>query len=93
MGTLTRVHLLISGRVQGVGFRYFTQSRARDHELTGWVRNRPDGKVEAEVQGERSMVEDFVGELWEGPPLGRVRGVDRTDRPVVPGEEGFVVRY
>jgi acylphosphatase len=84
---------LISGRVQGVGFRYFTQSKARYHRLSGWVRNRPDGKVEAEVQGQHSAVEEFVNELWEGPPLGRVRGIDWTDRPVVPGEEEFAVRY
>ena len=63
---------VVTGRVQGVGFRYFTQRKGSELGLAGWVRNRPDGAVEAEACGPEAQLEAFEQALRAGPPLGRV---------------------
>jgi acylphosphatase len=63
---------IVSGRVQGVGFRYFVQSVARRESLTGWVRNLEDGRVEAAVAGERDALDRFDRAIRQGPPGARV---------------------
>lgn len=68
--------LVVRGRVQGVGFRHATVEAARDIGVAGWVRNRPDGTVEAFAQGAAADVERFVAWCRRGPPLARVDGVD-----------------
>jgi acylphosphatase len=60
-------HLRISGRVQGVGFRFHMERRARELGVTGWVRNRRDGTVEAMVQGAPEAVEAMIAAAGEGP--------------------------
>jgi acylphosphatase len=85
------VHIRIEGRVQGVGYRAFVEMHAGDLKLTGWVRNRRDGAVEAVLQGPRDAVEDMLALCRVGPPAARV------DRVEVIGEgvgafEGFEVR-
>lgn len=65
-------HYLISGRVQGVGFRAFTQRTAAKLSLRGWVRNLLDGRVEAMAQGSGATLATFESQLREGPPHGRV---------------------
>lgn len=71
-----RAHLLIRGRVQGVGYRAFAQTHAMKRGLTGWVRNLADGGVESEAQGSSRSVEDFIDALKVGPYLSRVDCVD-----------------
>jgi len=71
----TGVHIKIRGRVQGVGFRYFAQAAALQAGLTGWVRNCPDGDVEAEAEGPSEAVIDWIETLKKGPPLARVQSV------------------
>ncbi len=83
---------LITGRVQGVGFRYFTQAAAVREGLNGWVRNRPDGRVEVFAEGELEAVERFEHHLRHGPPGGRVDDVDVEDAVPALRETGFVVR-
>ncbi len=63
---------LIRGRVQGVGFRYFADSVAAREGLHGWVRNLPDGGVEARVEGDAEAVERFERAVRHGPPAARV---------------------
>ena len=70
-----RLRLNIRGRVQGVGFRYFTRSAARKLGLPGWVRNEPDGSVQCEVQGPSDLVEQLLSVLRRGPSSGRVDDV------------------
>ena len=70
-----RAHVLISGRVQGVGYRYATVETATQLELSGWVRNLPDGRVEAVFEGKHSVVEDMVRWCHEGPPAAMVKDV------------------
>ena len=61
-------HLRIAGRVQGVGFRLYMQREARSHGITGWVRNRLDGTVEAVVQGVPEAVDAMIEHARRGPP-------------------------
>jgi len=63
-----RVHITVRGRVQGVGFRYFTAARARALGLSGSARNLPAGQVEVIAEGERSALEALIRALREGPP-------------------------
>lgn len=67
-----RVKLLIKGIVQGVNFRYYTQREARKYNLTGWVRNLPDGSVAALFEGEEEDVEAMVQWCRHGPPSAQV---------------------
>ena len=71
-----RVHLLVSGHVQGVAFRASTADAARRLGLRGWVRNLPDGRVEAEAEGERAALEGLVAWCRRGPPAARVDEVE-----------------
>lgn len=89
---MSRVRIVVTGVVQGVGFRYFTYALARRLGLDGYVRNRMDGAVEAEAEGDEGAVNAFVAELRTGPGAAHVRGVDVV--PLEPGGEydGFEVR-
>lgn len=70
-----RAHVFISGRVQGVFFRYETRLRAIRNNVTGWVRNLPDGRVEAVFEGEKENVEAMIDFCHRGPPGAIVRKV------------------
>lgn len=70
---------VVSGRVQGVGFRWFVQELAAVEGAAGWVRNRADGRVEALVQGEREAVDRIDRQIRRGPPAARVEGVEAVD--------------
>jgi acylphosphatase len=76
-----RQRLLIQGRVQGVFFRASVCEQARSLGLSGWVRNLPDGTVEAVAEGDQGAIEALVKYCFEGPPLARVTGIERTDEP------------
>ena len=78
MAERARVHLLVSGMVQGVSFRYFTVEEARRLGLAGWVRNLADGRVEALAEGDRRAVEALVAWCRRGPPSARVDEVEAT---------------
>lgn len=73
-----RLHAVVQGRVQAVGFRLFVEEEAQSLELRGWVRNRPDGTVECVAEGSRDALDRLVASLREGPPLARVESVDAT---------------
>ncbi len=73
---------LIAGRVQAVGFRFFTEDVARREGLRGYVTNLPDGRVEASVEGDRESVERFERAIHNGPPGARVTTVDVESAPV-----------
>ena len=81
--------LRISGRVQGVGFRYALQREARSLGLAGWVRNRRDGSVEALLQGSAEAVDRLIAWSLRGPPGARVDGVDVQPCAGDPGRSDF----
>jgi acylphosphatase len=83
---------LVSGRVQGVGFRFFTEAVAAREGLHGWVRNLPDGRVEAAAEGDAGAVERFERAIRHGPPGARVDAVE-VDEDVPRGiASGFSIR-
>jgi len=71
-----RLHAVIHGDVQGVGFRYFVIDHARPLGVRGWVRNRPDGSVEITAEGERRMLEELLDVARRGPRGATVTDVD-----------------
>jgi acylphosphatase len=89
--TAKAVHLRITGRVQGVGFRAWMSHAARRAGLSGWVRNRHDGSVEALVIGEEAAVERLVEASRRGPPMARVQSVTADPAPD-DGSKDFAAR-
>jgi acylphosphatase len=73
---------LISGDVQGVGYRFFALRAAARHQVLGTVRNLPDGSVEVVAEGEREAMDEFKKDLATGPALAKVTDVEETDLPV-----------
>jgi acylphosphatase len=87
-----RVHVWIAGRVQGVAFRAYTIDEAKLRGVAGWVRNLPDGRVEAVFEGDKAAVEAMIAWCRKGPPAARVSSVEvEWEEPE--GESGFGVRY
>lgn len=70
--------LLISGLVQGVGYRFFAQRAAARHQVRGYVKNLEDGRVEAVAQGDEKSVKDFTEDLSAGPYYARVEDIEET---------------
>lgn len=91
--TATRAHVFISGRVQGVNFRWYTQRKAQELGLTGWVRNLWDGRVEAIFEGEEKAVRDAIAWCYIGPSSSRVDNVEVNHE--TPGSEfsGFQITW
>jgi acylphosphatase len=71
-----RLHAMVTGRVQGVSFRYFVVDQAADLDLKGWVRNRWDGSVEVTAEGPHQKLDQLLQALRQGPPLAWVEDVD-----------------
>jgi len=84
--------MVISGRVQGVGFRYFARNAAVREGVTGWVQNLADGRVEAYVEGEAESVERVERALRSGPPRARVEHVAVTSEDAAGPMKGFNIR-
>ncbi|MEQ8444158.1 MAG: acylphosphatase [Alphaproteobacteria bacterium] len=84
------VRVSINGRVQGVWYRAWTEKTAAGHGLSGWVRNRPDGSVEALFSGPADAVDRMLSDCRDGPPLAQVTGMDIADADP-PGVSGFKV--
>jgi acylphosphatase len=89
---MKKLRAIVSGRVQGVGFRYFVQKAAGDLDLTGWARNLPDGSVEVEAEGEDDKLEQFRRKLQLGPALSRVDDVKESFSESDGNYSGFSVR-
>jgi acylphosphatase len=81
-------HVVIRGRVQGVGYRDWTRHVARDRGVEGWVRNRSDGSVEAMFGGPKPAVDAMLEACWNGPPAAQVRRVTPSSA-VYPQDPGF----
>ena len=75
MADLASLQALVSGRVQGVFYRSFVETKAGELNLTGCVKNLPDGRVEVRAEGERQRLDKLVGYLKAGPPAAKVDGV------------------
>ncbi|HHF55963.1 MAG TPA: acylphosphatase [Thermoplasmatales archaeon] len=89
---MKRAHVRIYGKVQGVWFRAHTKDMADKLGIKGWVRNVPDGSVEAVFEGDDESVEKIIEWCHRGPPLARVEGVE-VEYEEPKGEEKFEIRY
>lgn len=85
-------HYVISGRVQGVGFRFFTHDAAAREGIYGWVRNVPGGRVEVEAEGEAEALLRFEQRIRHGPPGARVDAVEATETVPSHTNTGFEIR-
>lgn len=93
MAEKVRAHVIVSGRVQGVFYRAETQKAARQHGVTGWVKNRPEGTVEAVFEGDENKVAAMIEWCKTGSPQAKVDAVD-TDWEAFSGEfSNFEVTY
>jgi acylphosphatase len=87
----TARRFVVSGRVQGVGYRAFAQHAARGIGVTGWARNLADGNVEVHANGTENQLDDFEARLRQGPRWGEVRTVAATEAAVLDAS-GFEIR-
>jgi acylphosphatase len=87
-----RAHVFVSGRVQGIFFRHSTKRMAESLNLVGWVRNLPDGRVEAVFEGDAGNVKNMVGWCFKGPPHALVEDVRAVWDEPREGFGGFFVR-
>ncbi|NCO52968.1 MAG: acylphosphatase [Deltaproteobacteria bacterium] len=85
-------HLLISGRVQGVCFRHSTRKTALQNGVTGWVRNLPDGRVEAWLEGEEPAIDATLRWCYQGPEMARVDDVQMEEKPASGEFDDFSIR-
>lgn len=90
---MVRYHIIVYGRVQGVGFRYFAREKAFLYGIRGWVKNRFDGTVEIEAEGPEDKIQLFLGNLREGPRYAYVENLVVEKKPDLKNYEGFEVRF
>ncbi|MFA4915683.1 MAG: acylphosphatase [Syntrophales bacterium] len=90
---MKRIHIFISGKVQGVFFRANTQEAAVSFNLTGWVRNIRDGRVEAVFEGQAKDVDAMLEWCKKGPPFARVTDVEVISEPFSGEFRHFSIRY
>jgi len=88
----TRAHIFISGIVQGVFFRASTADKAQELELTGWVKNLPDGRVEAVIEGPKNKIEKMIKWAKEGPKFAKVDEVEISWEEYKGEFENFEIR-
>lgn len=90
---MVQYEIKVSGRVQGVWFRYFVQQRATELGIKGWVKNTSDGKVVAMAQGEEKDMKTFFEHLQVGPPMAKVTGVVKNRMPELEEFTDFRIVY
>jgi acylphosphatase len=88
---MRRIAFVVTGLVQGVGFRWFVQRKAEQLGLAGFVQNEPDGSVRGEAEGDGAGLDSLVALLRRGPRLSRVDNVAVEDA-AAQGEQGFTIR-
>ena len=86
-------YILISGKVQGVGFRHFTRQNALKLGVHGYAKNLPNGQVEVVAEGDNATLNAFVAILWKGPPAAKVEDVKAEARPHSGEYTSFVVKF
>ena len=87
------VHILISGKVQGVWFRANTRQKAEQLNIKGWVRNTSDGKVEAIFEGKQDNIKEMLDWCRQGPPLAKVEDIKIEDKTQSKGYDGFTIKH
>ncbi len=93
MSNKVRRHVYLSGRVQGVGCRYYILANARELSITGWVKNLVDGRVEAILEGDKDNIEKMVEVVKDGPTFGKVTDLKVIDEEYQEEFIDFRLRY
>ena len=84
-------HILVTGTVQGVGYRQFTMAQANKFGIVGWVKNLADGRVEVQATGNDAKMSAFLAELRKGPPFSRVEDLQISDLTETVASDEFVI--
>lgn len=87
------VNVIISGRVQGVWYRVSTKQKAEQLGVTGWVKNRVDGCVEAVFEGEEKIIEDMIKWCYTGPPNAIVKDIKVKKQTLINNFDDFSIKY
>jgi len=90
---MIRCSIIVNGRVQGVGFRYFTQIEAHRLNLTGWCENLMNGKVKIEIQGLEEDIHSFIATIKRGNNFCRVDDIESINIPLVYSEKKYKIKY
>jgi acylphosphatase len=90
---IVRAHIFIEGRVQGVFFRSYMREKAHQLKVSGWVRNLPDGRVEAVAEGEEPKVKTLLAWCQQGPPSARVTNIETKWEKATGEFSTFAIRY
>ncbi|MDE3837884.1 acylphosphatase [Bacillus methanolicus] len=88
-----QLRIIVSGKVQGVGFRYFTQMKANTYGITGWVRNLSNGNVEIIAEGNKDDLVLFLKSIKEGNPFSRVSHIETEETNEISGFTSFTIKY
>jgi acylphosphatase len=88
-----RVKLIVTGQVQGIGYRWFVQQEAMQEKLSGWVRNRPDGTVELEAEGDSDRMDQFINALRSAHPNARVDHIEIQRLEPLKKSAGFDIKW
>lgn len=91
-GEKVAAEITVSGRVQGVGYRFFTERAALGHGINGWSMNLPDGSVMLDIEGEKKDVDLFLDELKKGPDMARVADVSVIWKPFLDRFKNFFIK-
>lgn len=90
---MIRYSILVDGKVQGVGFRFFTQLTAANLKLTGWCKNLNDGRVQIEVQGSEETLNQFISALKKGNNFSRIDEMVVDEITVIENEKKYSIKY
>ncbi|TDT46044.1 acylphosphatase [Fonticella tunisiensis] len=90
---MVRYHIIVHGRVQGVGFRYHVQLHAGYNGITGWVRNNEDGTVEVDAEGEEKNMDKFIAAVKKGNHFSKIDFVDIEKIDRLEGYRNFRIKY
>ncbi|PWU68700.1 acylphosphatase [Gracilibacillus dipsosauri] len=92
---MRHIHAIVNGRVQGVGFRYFTQATAAEYQIVGWVKNLSNGSVEIKAKGDVGNIERFLQKIRQGPSMfAKVSSIDIEELPLEDHDyQRFEIKY
>jgi acylphosphatase len=90
---MIQLHIIVSGKVQGVGFRYFSQMKAVQYGITGWAKNLADGSVEIVASGSKDQLDPFIEDLRVGNPFSKINNIEITESGITEDYHSFTIKY
>ena len=90
---MIQLHIIVSGKVQGVGFRYFSQMKAVQYGITGWAKNLADGSVEIVALGSKDQLDPFIEDLRVGNPFSKINNIEITENGITEDYHSFTIKY